>query len=70
MNYSVANLGRARGPQTTHMSPESDLDFDLFDLGMVIYQGSSKSLVLSLSGLGLFVSPRFRGVEVEVLEDL
>jgi hypothetical protein len=50
------------------MFPESDLDFDLFDLGMAIYQGSSGSLVLSL--LGLFVSARFRGVEVEVLEDL
>jgi hypothetical protein len=59
MTYSLASLEKARGPQTTHMSLVSDLDFALFDLDMVIYEASLGYLVLSLSGLGLSLAPLF-----------
>jgi hypothetical protein len=52
------------------MSLVSDLDFDLFDLDMVMYQASLGSLFLSLSGLSLSLAPRFWGGEIVVLEDL
>jgi hypothetical protein len=52
------------------MSLGPELDFDLFDLGKVTYQGFLGSLFLSLPGMGLSVLPQSRGVEVTVLEDL
>jgi hypothetical protein len=41
------------------MSLVSDLDFDLFDLDMVMYQASLGSPFLSLSGLSLSLAPWF-----------
>ena len=59
MTRSLASLGRAHEPETTHMSLVSDLDFGLFDLDMVMYEASLKSPFLLLSGLSLSLAPRF-----------